>query len=161
MLLDSIADENRPIIQAIHITHISYAIFALLILIGLCDCVDTGMQVLPGVSGPLSPIGKLPMSKEALIELRSLRSIPLHEERAALINNGKRLEREIANGVKGNKGQAWIDSKNEKLSLVTHRLMEVITLMQQGRYSRHRAMGSDNGFGAKNEAWLDKCQANS
>lgn len=98
------------------------------------------------------------MSKEALIELRSLRSIPLHEEREAMISNGKRLEREIANGIKGGKAQAWIDSKNAKLSLVTNRLMEVISLMQQGRYSRNRAMGSDNGFGAKNEAWLDACK---
>ena len=97
------------------------------------------------------------MSNEQLIYSRSLRSIPLHEEREALVATGKRLEKEIANGLKAGKDEAWLKTKRERLDVVACKVLEVLDLMAKGRYSRNRAMGGDNGLGAKTEAWLEKC----
>lgn len=80
----------------------------------------------------------------------STRGKTLADEREALAETHRKLRREIANGKVAGKGQAWIDSKVAKLSRVALAWVFVENLINQGKTTRNRAQGSDNGLGAKN-----------
>jgi hypothetical protein len=94
--------------------------------------------------------GASPITHEQSVYERSVRGKTLVEEREGLSLVGRKLRKEIANGVISGKGRAWLESKQAKLLNVGDEWSRVNALILDGHVTRHRAQGREQGLGTKN-----------
>lgn len=80
----------------------------------------------------------------------SVRGKTLVDERNALAETGRKLRKEIANGIRSGKGQVWLETKQAKLLNVGDEWSRVNTLILDGHTTRQRAQGRFAVVGAKN-----------